>query len=1242
MAPQNADAFLAEALVRTGSDALPYNREFVSLVHQHLLELVEDFPALRLKAQPYTHLDGRHVSARTSTLLCAQGTVPMHYGGHKYNIPVAVWLPENYPLQRPIVYVVPSHNMIIKPRRDGLQACGPRATLSRAEPGGDAPGHAAPAAQDMAMLFGSDPPLFEKPPLREQPPVIGKPPWVEQPTPWVEKPKPPPPPPKHTQESLLSAFRTAAVAELTARLQASLTVATNKAAAEAHRQMDQQVELRRREATLQQEVHALQLEAWLAENEARAAALNEGSLNPDNMLTAADPLSQQALEAQAEDLAMEDCLYELDKALQAGRVAPEAYLRQVRAVCRRQFTARVLGLKISAAQQEQQRRAAAAPQGARGGGAAYAASAAMPSRIMGPAAPAAQYCCTLSDIQEAAERIREGGSAAGAGGACVTPVFQRTGAFKVRGALNAVLSLSEAEAAHGVCTHSSGNHAAALSYAARLRGVPAHIVVPSNTPQIKRAAVESYGGRLVVCEPTIDAREAACRRVQEATGATYVPPYNDALVIAGQDTIALELLDQLDAMIVPVSGGGMLSGVAIAAKALKPGITVLAAEPCGRSGVAADVAACKARGELVRLDKPETICDGLEARLGELTWPIVRDLVDGVVVITEEEVVDAMQLCFERMKVVVEPSGAAGLAATLALTRSPAYAHLKNVGVILCGGNLDFAARGFWASFGRSAFATLCRSYVIKNGDSLWSIANANGVLQDDLLTALEQCIGFTSTTMLQVGQQICLPPWQPSCAYVANSGGVETCKMYQVQTGDTLASIASSFGLYTPDLATLNSDIYSGTGPLAVGTYLRLPPWNDATCADPGSDAPSCRVYVVTAGDSVWSIASAFYISSSDLLSVNIGLTTGSVLSPGQRIRIPGDSIALIALKFATTVADIVSANPELADPSLLTPGKTIKLPPFPDSCGSPVIVTGNANVTLPVASPVVVAKSPSPSPVVVASPSPVAASKSPSPSPKPATASPSPAVANATANASSPSPSPASPLIPSTSVKLSMTLAGASVSEFAVLQTRFIAAVAGVAGVPVSYVAVTGVASAGVTQRRLQSVSDVLATQTTIATLSPAATTATLAAATTSGSLAAALAPLGLAPSSVRLDGQAVAAPAPAPAASSADSASGGSSAPIGAIVGGVVGGVAGLLLLALVAVIVVRRRRAAAEAEAQRGLGPAGATATLTAGAPAKVMTRAARLAADEASGTSTSPRSPRQRSGRGGAGAAQGAA
>lgn len=345
---------------------------------------------------------------------------------------------------------------------------------------------------------------------------------------------------------------------------------------------------------------------------------------------------------------------------------------------------------------------------------------------MGPAAPAAQYCCTLSDIQEAAERIREGGSAAGAGGACVTPVitsstldrlaerqlffkaevFQRTGAFKVRGALNAVLSLSEAEAAHGVCTHSSGNHAAALSYAARLRGVPAHIVVPSNTPQIKRAAVESYGGRLVVCEPTIDAREAACRRVQEATGATYVPPYNDALVIAGQGTIALELLDQvpqLDAMIVPVSGGGMLSGVAIAAKALKPGITVLAAEPCGRSGVAADVAACKARGELVRLDKPETICDGLEARLGELTWPIVRDLVDGVVVITEEEVVDAMQLCFERMKVVVEPSGAAGLAATLALTRSPAYAHLKNVGVILCGGNLDFAARGFWASFGRSA-----------------------------------------------------------------------------------------------------------------------------------------------------------------------------------------------------------------------------------------------------------------------------------------------------------------------------------------------------------------------------------------------------------------------------------------------------------------------------------------------------------------------------------------------------------
>ncbi|KAL4452087.1 hypothetical protein ABPG75_007749 [Micractinium tetrahymenae] len=279
-------------------------------------------------------------------------------------------------------------------------------------------------------------------------------------------------------------------------------------------------------------------------------------------------------------------------------------------------------------------------------------------------------------------------------------VFQKCGAFKARGAVNAVFSLNPSEAAGGVVTHSSGNHGAALAFAARLRGIPAAVVVPSNTPEIKRAAIRGYGVEPVVCAPTIDAREAACRDIQAQTGATFVPPYNHPAVIAGQGTIALEFLEQapgLEAIIVPVSGGGMISGIAVAAKALKPGIKMIAAEPTGRND-AADVAAAKAAGELVQLPKPATICDGLEARLGSLTWPIVRDRVDDVVTVSEEEVVAAMQLVMERMKVVVEPSGAAGVAAALSSQLRSRHPQLRHVGVILCGGNIDFKASvpDFW------------------------------------------------------------------------------------------------------------------------------------------------------------------------------------------------------------------------------------------------------------------------------------------------------------------------------------------------------------------------------------------------------------------------------------------------------------------------------------------------------------------------------------------------------------------
>lgn len=316
-------------------------------------------------------------------------------------------------------------------------------------------------------------------------------------------------------------------------------------------------------------------------------------------------------------------------------------------------------------------------------------------------------------------------------------VFQKTGSFKFRGDFNAISCLvsstaedtaaAENPSVPSVVTHSSGNHAAAIALAAKMHNILAHVVVPSNTPRIKQEAVESYGGNLILCEPTIEAREAGCAAVQaEHIGAAFIPPYNHPWVICGQGTIGLEFLQQmaslelsspatkdaaaaaanyhnnfsqLDAIIVPVSGGGMISGIAVAVKSLNPSIKIIAAEPCGKNN-AADVAKCKAAGELMPCVKPDTICDGLQARLGSITWPIVRDLVDEVVVVSEEQVVEAMQLSYERMKVVVEPSGAAGLAAALQLKQQkPEFAaDVKKVGVVLCGGNVDFDGKvpGFW------------------------------------------------------------------------------------------------------------------------------------------------------------------------------------------------------------------------------------------------------------------------------------------------------------------------------------------------------------------------------------------------------------------------------------------------------------------------------------------------------------------------------------------------------------------
>ena len=270
--------------------------------------------------------------------------------------------------------------------------------------------------------------------------------------------------------------------------------------------------------------------------------------------------------------------------------------------------------------------------------------------------------------------------------------FQKTGSFKFRGATNAVRMLDDAAAAKGVVTHSSGNHAQALALAARMRGIPAFVVMPTNSAEIKKAAVRGYGATVIECEPTLEARESTAARVIAETGGAMIPPYNHPNVIAGQGTIALELLDecpQLDAIVVPLGGGGLISGITIAAKALKPSIRIIGAEP----ELAGDAAASKRAGSIQPAMKPVTIADGLRTALGPLTFPIVRDLVDEVVLVPEADIVAAMRFAWERMKVTIETSAAVGVAvATGAWMHQRHNADLGQVGVVLCGGNVDLAA----------------------------------------------------------------------------------------------------------------------------------------------------------------------------------------------------------------------------------------------------------------------------------------------------------------------------------------------------------------------------------------------------------------------------------------------------------------------------------------------------------------------------------------------------------------------
>jgi len=265
-------------------------------------------------------------------------------------------------------------------------------------------------------------------------------------------------------------------------------------------------------------------------------------------------------------------------------------------------------------------------------------------------------------------------------------LFQRVGAFKFRGACNAVMALSEAVARRGVVTHSSGNHAQAIALAARLRGIPAQVVMPSNTSPVKRAAVEGYGAEVIECRPTLEDRERTAAEVVERVGGTLIPPYDHPHVIAGQGTMALELLEQapdIEAIVVPVGGGGMISGVAIAAKALKPGIRIYGAEPSAVD----DAARGKRSGRLEPATNATTIADGLRTALGTLTFPVVQSLVDEIITVDEEAIARAMRLVWERMKILIEPSAAVGVAAVLGAP--PAE---RRIGVILCGGNVDLDA----------------------------------------------------------------------------------------------------------------------------------------------------------------------------------------------------------------------------------------------------------------------------------------------------------------------------------------------------------------------------------------------------------------------------------------------------------------------------------------------------------------------------------------------------------------------
>ena len=312
------------------------------------------------------------------------------------------------------------------------------------------------------------------------------------------------------------------------------------------------------------------------------------------------------------------------------------------------------------------------------------------------------YAIDLADVEEAAERIAPfihrtplmtSASVDRAAGRSIflkCENLQRVGAFKFRGATNAVQKLDASTAARGVVTHSSGNHAQALALAARIRGIAAHVVMPTNAPVVKRDAVRDFGATIYDCEPTQAAREQTAADVCARTGGVLIPPFDHPDILAGQGTCGLEIVEQaqdLDAVVVPIGGGGLIAGITLALRERAPGVRIFAAEPAG----ADDAFRGKRDGVRVTEQVPDTIADGLRTCVGELTWPVLRDCIEQVITVTDDEIRAAMQLLYSRTKLVVEPSGAVGVAAIC----SPEFMKrdgLERVAVVITGGNVDLTA----------------------------------------------------------------------------------------------------------------------------------------------------------------------------------------------------------------------------------------------------------------------------------------------------------------------------------------------------------------------------------------------------------------------------------------------------------------------------------------------------------------------------------------------------------------------